>query len=231
MVICMELNDTSTYDSKIYFRAFYRGNFFRFICAIILTILNIPGSLIGSWLLGRVIDIIAIGNWAYLKQTLFFCIAFIIVMLLLSTAMYRAKCTFIYNALAQYKSFAFQNLSKKSISAFSRENTGRYISVLTNDVNSIEENYLKNLFFLLYYILLFFGTLAMMFYYSPFMTFATVILGSLPLAVSLLMGKELTEREKAVSDKNEDFVSQLKDLLAGFSVIKIFKAERDSASF
>ena len=49
------------------------------------------------------------------------------------------------------------------ISAFSRENTGRYISVLTNDVNSVEENYLRRSFQLVYFVLLFFGALGMMF--------------------------------------------------------------------
>ena len=146
-------------------------------------------------------------------------------MLFRSLAIYRAKSSFICRALAQYKALAFRNLSEKSISAFSRENTGRYLSVLTNDVSSVEENYLKRTFVLVYYILLFFGTLGMMFWYSPLLALATIALAALPLTASLLMGQELAAREKTVSDKNEGFVSQLKDLLSGFSVIKSFKAE------
>ncbi len=214
--------------ARQYYRAFYQNNRLRFALAMFLTILSFPGNLIGSWLLGEVIDVVAARDLDWLWQTLVFTIIFFIVMFLLSLGMYRAKSSFVYRALAQYKSLAFQNLSEKSISAFSRENTGRYISVLTNDVNSVEENYLKRTFLLVFYVLLFFGSLGMMFWYSPVLTIATIVLALFPLAGSLLMGKELAAREKMVSDKNEGFVAQLKDLLSGFSVIKSFKAEGEA---
>ena len=70
--------------------------------------------------------------------------------------------------------------------------------------------------------LLFGGTLAMMLFFSVPLTLAAVALSLLPLAASVLMGRELAVRERAVSDRNEAFVSELRDLLAGFSVIKSF---------
>ena len=216
--------------ARAYFRAFYRGNRLRCAAAMLLLLLSVPQNLIGSWLLGEVVDVITSGDVEWLKRTLLFTVVFVAAIFCVNTAMYRVKSTFIHKALAQYKSLAFQNLSEKSISAFSRENTGRYISVLTNDVNSVEENYLKRSFQLVYFVLLFFGALGMMFWYSPVLTAATICLSVLPLGASLLMGRELAVREKAVSDKNEGFVSQLKDLLAGFSVIKSFKAEGEARS-
>lgn len=222
----MKSSKTST--AKPYFRAFYQGNRAYFALAVILTLVTFPANLVGSWLLGEVIDIIAARDLPWLGQTLIFAIIFVLVTFLLNVALYRAKSSFIRKALTQYKALAFRNLSEKSICAFSRENTGRYISVLTNDVGSVEENYLKRSFLLLYYTLLFFGTLGMMFWYSPFLAIATIVLSALPLAASLLMGNELAVREKVVSDKNERFVSQLKDLLSGFAVIKSFKAERET---
>lgn len=214
--------------ARQYFQAFYQSNRVCFALAVLLTLATFPTNLIGSWLLGEVIDVIAAGDMLWLERTLVFAVVFLIVMFFLNVALYRFKSSFVKKALTQYKALAFRNLSEKSISAFSNENTGRYLSVLTNDVGSVEENYLKRSFLLLYYTLLFFGTLGMMFWYSPFLTVATIILSVLPLAASLLMGQELAVREKTVSDKNESFVSQLKDLLAGFAVIKSFKAERET---
>ena len=222
------MKKTKNPAARQYFRAFYQGNRLRFVLALILITLNFPANLIGSWLLGEVIDVIAAGDLPWLWRTLTFTVIFVVAELFIGIAMYWAKSSFVYKALAQYKALAFQNLSEKSISAFSRENTGRYISVLTNDAASVEENYLKRSFLLVYYILLFFGTLGMMFWYSPILAVATILLSVLPLAASLLMGKELAVREKTVSDKNEGFVSLLKDLLSGFSVIKSFKAERET---
>lgn len=222
------MKPTKNSAARPYFRAFYQSNRIRFALAVILTLATFPSNLIGSWLLGEVIDIIAAENLSRLGRTLVFTIVFVLVTFLLSVALYRAKSGFIQKALTQYKALAFRNLSEKNISAFSRENTGRYISVLTNDVGSIEENYLKRSFLLLHYTLLFFGTLGMMFWYSPFLAIATIVLSALPLAASLLMGQELAAREKTVSDRNESFVSLLKDLLSGFAVIKSFKAERET---
>lgn len=214
--------------ARQYYRAFYQNNHLRFVLAMLLTVLSFPGNLIGSWLLGEVIDVVAAGDLDWLRRTLVFTVSFLVVMFLTSVGMYWTKSSFTYKALTQYKSLAFRNLSEKSISAFSRENTGRYISVLTNDVNSVEENYLKRTFLLVYHVLLFFGSLGMMFWYSPILATATIVLSLFPLAGALLMGKELAAREKAVSDKNEGFVAQLKELLSGFAVIKSFKAEGEA---
>ena len=214
--------------ARQYYRAFYQNNHLRFVLAMLLTVLSFPGNLIGSWLLGEVIDVVAAGDLDWLRRTLVFTVSFLVVMFLTSVGMYWTKSSFTYKALSQYKSLAFRNLSGKSISAFSRENTGRYISVLTNDVNSVEENYLKRTFLLVYHVLLFFGSLGMMFWYSPILATATIVLSLFPLAGALLMGKELAAREKAVSDKNEGFVAQLKELLSGFAVIKSFKAEGEA---
>ena len=222
------MNHKTSLAARQYYRVFYQNNRLRYILALVLVVLSFPAGLIISWLLGEVIDIIAAGDLNRLMRTALLTIAFSALEFLILTAQYRTKSSFIYKALAQYKALAFHNLSEKSISAFSRENTGRYISVLTNDVNSVEENYLKRSFILLYYILVFLGALGMMFWYSPFLTIAAILLSLFPLMAALLMGNELAVREKTVSDKNEGFVSQLKDLLSGFSVIKSFKAEAET---
>ncbi|MCD8023545.1 MAG: ABC transporter ATP-binding protein/permease, partial [Lachnospiraceae bacterium] len=137
----------------------------------------------------------------------------------------RILCRFLERAMRQYKKTAFKKLTQKSILAFSRENTGRYLSVLTNDAANIEENYLSNSFSLVQNIVLFAATLCVLLWYSPLLTLIALILCVLPLAVMLVMGNGLTEREQTLSRQNESFVSSLQDLLKGFSVIKSFKAE------
>lgn len=214
--------------AREYFRAFFDHNRARFVAALALTALDMPAALVGSWLIGEIIDVISAGDLARLQSIFAFSVVFVVLAFAVTTAMYRVKCEFIRRALTQYKSLAFSRLSEKSIRAFSRENTGSYLSLLTNDVASVEEGYLKRGFLLVYYALLFVGTLVMMLLYSPLLTLVAVGLSLLPIAASVLMGRELAVRERAVSDDNEAFVSQLRDLLAGFSVIKSFKAEEQA---
>ncbi len=222
------MKSTMTAAARDYVCAFYRDNRLNLSAALALTVLDVPAALVGSWLLGRIIDVIGTGDVSELARLAVFCGAFLTASLAVSLGMYRAKCAFIYRALAQYKSLAFERLSEKGVRAFARENTGSYLSLLTNDVASIEEGYLKRGFLIVYHALLLVGSLAMMLALSVPLTVAAVVLSAAPLAVSVAMGREMGEREQAVSAGNERFVSRLRDLLAGFSVVKAFRAEAEA---
>lgn len=212
-------------DRTLYTRAMFRGNRLCFVIALLFTCAGTLWNLIVSYLLGYILDIMTTGNLAQLAHTTLFCLGLSAVIFLSQLALYRAKTRFIHRGLAQYKDLAFSHLSQKSIRAFSQENTGRYLSALTNDTNSIEENYLNQSFLMVSQVLLFFGSLGMMLWYSWKLALAAILLSLIPIAVTLATGGKLAAREKKVSEENESYVSMLKDLLSGFSVIKSFKAE------
>ena len=212
-------------DIREYTRTFYQHNHINFALALILIILCTGGMLFFSWILGEVTNIMAAGDLDRLWRTLAISVAALVLILVVDLLMYCFKSRFIHRALRQYKDLVFSRLSEKSISAFSRENTSRYLSALTNDANSIEENYLNRMLLLIYQSALFVGGLVMMLALSWQLALATIGLSLIPIVFSLVMGKELSVREKAMSDQNEKFVAQVKDFLTGFSVIKSFKAE------
>ena len=215
-------------DIREYTRAFYRGNRLNFALALILIILSTGGMLFFSWMLGEVTNIMAAGDLPRLWRTLGISVAALVLVLAVELLMYYYKTKFVHRALRQYKDLAFSRLSEKSISAFSRENTSRYLSALTNDANSIEENYLNRSLLLIFQGAQFVGGLVMMFALSWQLALVTIVLTLIPITISLVMGKELAAREKAMSDQNEKFVAQVKDFLTGFSVIKSFKAEGEA---
>ena len=63
--------------ARAYFRAFYRGNRLRCAAAMLLLLLSVPQNLIGSWLLGEVVDVITSGDVEWLKRTLLFTVVFV----------------------------------------------------------------------------------------------------------------------------------------------------------
>ena len=214
--------------ARPYFRAFYKDNRLNFALTLLLTLLGIPITLMVSWILGALLDAASnrsMDELIYIIKVFIPIVAFYIV---LTLGYYRAKARFVSQALEQYKSLAFRKLSAKSISAFSQENTGRYLSTLTNDVTTIETNYLENSFIMIEQAVLFVGSLGMMLWYSPVLAVIAIVLSILPIAVALLTGGILTKREQEVSQQNEGFMAQIKDLLNGFSVIKSFKAEAEA---
>lgn len=215
---------------KEYLRAFYRHNQLAFAAGVVFSLLEIPINLVISWLLGSALDAVTSADLAGLGRLLVIGLCFAAAEGLNGIAQHRSKSTFIHKALRQYKALAFEKLSGKSISAFTKENTGRYVSVLTNDVNTLEESYLNSFFDIVFLSIQFAATLLLMLWYSPLLTAATIVLCLFPMAGAMLFSPEMNRREKAVSDGNERFVERLKDLLSGFVVLKSFKAEQEAGA-
>ena len=214
--------------ARPFFRAFYEGNRLHYAVGLAFTVLSTAVGIAISWVLGEVMDTITAGDLGRLARIFWPVLALLVLNPALDFGYYGSRAVFIHQALAQYKALAFRRLSEKSISAFSQESTGRYLSTLTNDVTTIETDYLQNSFDLLMYALLFLGALAMMCWYSPLMTLFSILLSVPPILLSIFTGKPMATLAQAVSGKNEGFMAQVKDLLNGFSVIKSFKAEREA---
>lgn len=207
-------------------RQFYKGNGFCFVLAMLQTLVITAAQLMLSWLLQQIIDLITGSNTNFTLGQLF-TLAILCFCLFIGGYgfAYLSKPRFITRAIGQYRTYAFERLCEKGIGAFSGESSSRYISALSNDTNTIETNYLSNLFIMIDSIAVFIGALILMFWYDTTLTLISIGLTLLPLAASVLTGNLVANAEKQVSDKNEDYMSTLRDSLVGFSVIKSFRAE------
>lgn len=213
-------------NRKRFTRQFFRGNGWNMAVALLQAVMIVGANLLLSWLMQQLIDVSTGVSTAFTLGQLVIiggiCVAIVAAGCGLA---YISKPRFLFKAMTQYKNYVFSELSKKNISAFNDENTSLYISALSNDSNSIETDYLKNIFNLIDNGLFFLGGLVMMFYYSPALTLISIALAFLPVLSSILTGNRLATAEATVSKKNESFMSMLKDSLGGFSVIKSFQAE------
>lgn len=211
---------------QIYLAQFYRKNKLAYFFAALSAILLIACNLILSWVMQQIIDNISgVDHTLSLSQITLFSIGMILFVIVMKLVNYYSCPRFIRNAILQYKEFAFRNLTRKNIATFQNESSSSYLSGFTNDVNSIEENYLSKQFDMITNLILFFGALLMMLWYSPLLTFIAIALSALPFAASILTGSRLGQLERQVSDQNAAFTITLKDILSGFSVVKSFKAE------
>lgn len=207
----------------------YYKNRINFIVTIILTIAMSSLNLMISWLIQQIMDCTANQDMQALVRSAWIVII-VVVIYTIANVMYRAVYPrFLQRAMQQYRDYAFSRLTQKSLRSFSKEGTALYVSALTNDCTSIENNYLAATFTLIEFLFCFLGALIMMLYYSPVMLVLAVALSFLPVAVSMTAGNRLTEQEKEISKKNERFVSIVNELLSGFPVIKSFRAETQAS--
>lgn len=209
-----------------YMRQFYRGNGFRFTLAMVQTVLLTGANIMISWLIQQIIDLTTGMDTGFTFAQIVGLTAVGLGLELGAFGFaYLSKPRFIARGIGQYKQFVFSEMCKKGISAFSGENSAVYISALSNDASSIETNYLANIFVITDNCMMCAGALVLMFWYSPLLTVISIALSVLPLLASLATGNLVARAEKQVSDRNEAYMTTLKDSLAGFSVIKSFRAE------
>lgn len=215
--------------SREFIHQLYYKNRINFIVTIILTIAMSSLNLMISWLIQQIMDCTANQDMQALVRSAWIVII-VVVIYTIANVMYRAVYPrFLQRAMQQYRDYAFSRLTQKSLRSFSKEGTALYVSALTNDCTSIENNYLAATFTLIELLFCFWGALIMMLYYSPMMLVLAVALSFLPVAVSMTAGNRLTEQEKEISKKNERFVSIVNELLSGFPVIKSFRAETQAS--
>lgn len=209
-------------------RLFYK-NKICFIASVIMTIVMSFLNLMISWLIQQIMDSMANQNMQSVVRCAWIA-ASVVIAYTVANAVYRAVYPrFLQRAMQQYRDYTFSRLTQKSLRSFSKEGTALYVSALTNDCTSIENNDLTATFTLIELLFCFLGALIMMLYYSPVMLVLAVALSFLPVAVSMTAGNRLTEQEKEISKKNERFVSIVNELLSGFPVIKSFRAETQAS--
>lgn len=207
---------------------FYRGNRLTFAVAAFAALTAGSLNLILSWLIQQLIDTASgmpnarpLGTLALLSAGMVgLCIAVTLVR-------YAAEPRFLEKAMRQYRDFAFQKLTEKSIASFRDESTASYLSALTNDTATVEASYLEQQLSVLTQAVTFAGALVIMLWYSPVLTAIAAGLTVLPLIASLMTGKQLQTAERRVSARNRDFTAALSDCLGGFSVVKTFRAEKE----
>lgn len=210
-----------------------RGQFFYknipiFCLAVFAALAAGSLNLILSWIIQQLMDTAAGKSGALSFRTLLLISAgFVLLCAGLSLLNYASQPRFLERAMRQYKDFAFKKLIGKSISSFRDESAAGYLSALTNDAASIETNYLAQMLAMITKAVTFVGALLLMCRYSLLMTAIAAGLTVLPLIASLLTGNRLQAVESRVSERNGEFTAALSDCLAGFTVVKNFKAERE----
>lgn len=210
-----------------------RGQFFYknipiFCLAVFAALAAGSLNLILSWIIQQLMDTAAGKSGALSFRILLLISAgFVLLCAGLSLLNYASQPRFLERAMRQYKDFAFKKLIGKSISSFRDESAAGYLSALTNDAASIETNYLAQMLAMITKAVTFIGALLLMCRYSLLMTAIAAGLTVLPMIASLLTGNRLQAVESRVSERNGEFTAALSDCLAGFTVVKNFRAERE----
>lgn len=134
----------------------------------------------------------------------------------------RVKAKYIKNTMTYVKNDIFQSLMKKDIKSFNEDNSAKYISILSNDVNMIEQDGIINIFNIIKCIFSFVLALISLVYINLPITIAMFITGALTFIIPQMFSKKLSKKRELYSKSLEELTSKTKDILTGFEVIRNF---------
>lgn len=212
---------------RAYYRAIFHRNKLNFALTILMALIGGTSNAIASWFLGEITDAMTNPDRPRLVQLGWMLVLVLTLVAVVIWCSSRVNARFIKKGMSQYKQWAFRALTGKSLCAFSQENTGTYLSALTNDANTIETQYMSSISQIVELCFSFLLALGMMLWYSPMLTLILIAFSALPMLIALLMSGKYAALEKQVSDENERYTAQIKDLLTGFDVMKSFQAEKE----
>ncbi|MBQ7146316.1 MAG: ABC transporter ATP-binding protein [Lachnospiraceae bacterium] len=209
-----------------FLKALFRDNHFNLGMAVLSAFLFAAVNIVISWLIKELSDSIG-GKSGYTFHTLLWVGLGVLVLLYAAGIIDRIFLSrFKAKAMEQYRGYAFDRIMDKGIQAFSQESSALYISALSNDVNTIEQEFIGRLQETIQVAITFVGAIGLMLYYSPLLTLISLGFSLLPIIVSVVLGDKAAKAEKQLSDEKDGYTGMLKDVLSGFAVIKSFKAEK-----
>lgn len=136
------------------------------------------------------------------------------VLLAFGKGLYKRKA--VVSAKVNYVSRIFN----KNINEFQRDNNAKYVSTLTNDVNTIESNYIDGIYETLLGVVYFIVGVVVIAYVSPISLVLGLVIGLISTLVSILLNKPIQKHQAQRSELYEGYTSYIKEVLGAFHIIK-----------
>ena len=195
---------------------------YQFFCRIITISLVALASICFDFLMGFIVDIFAGGDSDKFLIITISSISLIIVMFLTEYIDGLVMSSYIKNTVNYLRTDIFSKIINKDIKDFSLDNSGKYISILYNDLKIIEDNFFNNLFQVISCFISFIISLVVLFSISPTIVIFISIFGVLGFIIPNALSKKLVIQKNEYSQNLEQVTSITKDLFSGFEVIKGF---------
>ena len=137
----------------------------------------------------------------------------------------RLRNKLVRKIMSRYKNKVFQSILDRDYRDFSKEKSGKFISVLTENMKKIEKDYLHQYFNISKNLSLMIFSLLAMFIGNWYLTLLVIIASIIPMMISGFIGQKSAYLQKSAMIADQKYLVKVKDILAGFLVIKSFNVK------
>ena len=137
----------------------------------------------------------------------------------------RLRNKLVRQIMSRYKNKVFKSILDRDYREFSKEKSGKFISILTENMKKIEQDYLHQYFNISKNISLMIFSLVAMFIGNWFLTLLVIIASIIPMMISGFIGQKSASLQNSSMIADQKYLAKVKDILAGFLVIKSFNVK------
>ena len=197
----------------------YKLLFFTRVLTISLAALSV---ICFDFMMGFIVDIFSNGETEKFVPIILASIFLIILLFVTEYIDGYVMSSYIKNTVNYLRCDIFTKILNKDMKDFFLDNSGKYISILYNDIKIIEDSLLNNIFLVISSFISFIISLLFLFSISPSIVIFIVIFGILGFVIPNALSKKLIVEKNNYSHNLEEITSVTKDLFSGFEVIKGF---------
>ena len=137
----------------------------------------------------------------------------------------RLRNKLVRQIMSRYKNKVFKSILDRDYREFSKEKSGKFISILTENMKKIEQDYLHQYFNISKNISLMIFSLVAMFIGNCFLTLLVIIASIISMMISGFIGQKSATLQNSSMIADQKYLAKVKDILAGFLVIKSFNVK------
>ena len=193
------------------------------IATILMSILFSFISVGAAIILENILDAVIAQDWPLFRTMLIVVPVYLVVTGIVMVLSGLLTKKLIAKTVQGLRADAYGGILSRDPENFASVNTADYISALTNDVKTVEENVLIPFLQSIQYILVFLVTVAALFYYSPVIAGLMFICLIVMYLVPASFGKAISKGQGRLSGNFAMFTAGLKDQLSGYDVIRSFQ--------
>lgn len=182
-------------------------------------------NLIIAFITQDVFNGIIYGKMGLIREALLIAaLAFVIGMIIVPIASYiRHLC--IRKTMQEVRNSTFSKLEKIKISEFDKEHSGKFISILTNDINNIEGAYVTQIRLLFFAVIHSFTALAIVFYMQWQLGLIIILFGIVTIVVNKILSLKISLLNDNMQKLIGNITERIIDLINSSAITKMFLQE------
>lgn len=211
-------------------RYIFKGNSIKLIMLFVLECLKIVGTVGVAVVLSIQVDSISsaidTGSTEPLISCAYICLIYAVMLGLVIFLTDQIKAITMRDIMISLRYNIFSSIFKRKYCEKYGRNTAEYIALFNGHLNTIEENYLKNMISIVESTINIVVATILLILINPIIAVTSIIAMSIPSIIPKIFGKKLARCQSDIMKYTDLYIDKIKDIFGGYEVIKTYRCEK-----